>query len=161
MGDHIVQEEQEFSSLLSLSHFSTSLPSLSSASFLSPLSLPSPSAPFPSSYPLLKHHSIYNGFLHQAFLPQFHYNTYDSRPSITAPLTSSSFSSQSWCFRLDKARSSLDRFIEKFIDEHIHKRRHKSDGFGHEEKDMVDEVIAFYNVEAKASESEDLQNSSI
>ncbi|KAI9081274.1 hypothetical protein K1719_036774 [Acacia pycnantha] len=61
--------------------------------------------------------------------------------------------------RLAKARASLDGFIDKIIDEHIHKRTHKSDGFGHEETDMVDELMAFYSVEAKVSDSEDLQNS--
>lgn len=61
--------------------------------------------------------------------------------------------------RLAKARASLDIFIDKIIDEHIHKRRHKSDSFGDDETDMVDELMAFYSVEAKVTESEDLQNS--
>ncbi|XP_028807257.1 cytochrome P450 84A1 [Neltuma alba] len=61
--------------------------------------------------------------------------------------------------RLAKARASLDRFIDKIIDEHIQKRRSKSDGCGDEETDMVDELMAFYSEEAQVSESEDLHNS--
>lgn len=66
--------------------------------------------------------------------------------------------------RLVKARGALDSFIGKIVDEHVMKKRNKSDdvvggGDGDEETDMVDELLAFYSEEAKVNESDDLQNS--
>ncbi|XP_027361036.1 cytochrome P450 84A1 [Abrus precatorius] len=58
--------------------------------------------------------------------------------------------------RLAKARRALDSFIDKIIDEHVEKRG----GEGYEERDMVDELLAFYSEEATLNnESDDLQNS--
>ncbi|KAJ0041185.1 hypothetical protein Pint_28400 [Pistacia integerrima] len=55
--------------------------------------------------------------------------------------------------RLAKARQSLDRFIDKIIDDHMQKERNVE-----AETDMVDDLLAFYSEEAKVNESEDLQN---
>ncbi|XP_031286932.1 cytochrome P450 84A1-like [Pistacia vera] len=55
--------------------------------------------------------------------------------------------------RLAKARQSLDRFIDKIIDDHMQKQRNVE-----AETDMVDDLLAFYSEEAKVNESEDLQN---
>ncbi|XP_073157388.1 cytochrome P450 84A1-like [Henckelia pumila] len=46
--------------------------------------------------------------------------------------------------RLDRARRSLDVFIDKIIDDHLEKKRNRknSDGF---EDDMVDELMEFYD----------------
>lgn len=62
--------------------------------------------------------------------------------------------------RLPKARHSLDKFIDKILDDHMEKKaknnKKKSDDA---ETDMVDELLAFYSEEAKVKESDDLQNS--
>ncbi|KAL8118090.1 cytochrome P450 84A1-like [Apium graveolens] len=56
--------------------------------------------------------------------------------------------------RLRKARGSLDTFIDSIIDQHIIKRKGKNIG----DKDMVDELLAFYTEEGEAkAESDDLQ----
>ncbi|XP_022852434.1 cytochrome P450 84A1-like [Olea europaea var. sylvestris] len=57
--------------------------------------------------------------------------------------------------RLQKARASLDKFIDSIIDEHMQKKKH-NDAV---ENDMVDELLAFYSDEAIVTESEDFQNS--
>ncbi|CAA3016356.1 cytochrome P450 84A1-like [Olea europaea subsp. europaea] len=57
--------------------------------------------------------------------------------------------------RLEKARASLDGFIDSIIDEHMQKKK-PTDSV---ETDMVDELLAFYSDEAIVTESEDLQNS--
>lgn len=64
--------------------------------------------------------------------------------------------------RLAKARSSLDGFIDRIIDDHINKRKAVN---GHDvkqedkvENDMVDDLLNFYSEETKVNESEDLQN---
>ncbi|CAI9754216.1 unnamed protein product [Fraxinus pennsylvanica] len=57
--------------------------------------------------------------------------------------------------RLQKARASLDGFIDSIIDEHMQKKK-PNDAV---ENDMVDELLAFYSDEALVKESEDLQNS--
>lgn len=57
--------------------------------------------------------------------------------------------------RLQKARASLDGFIDSIIDEHMQKKK-PNDAV---ETDMVDELLAFYSDEAIVTESEDLQNS--
>lgn len=60
--------------------------------------------------------------------------------------------------RLVKARASLDRFIDKIIDDHIQKKANKiaADDL---DSDMVDDLLAFYSDVAKVKESDDLQNS--
>ncbi|XP_051141511.1 cytochrome P450 84A1 [Andrographis paniculata] len=58
--------------------------------------------------------------------------------------------------RLEKARASLDGFIDTIIDDHMAK---KNIGGAEKESDMVDELLAFYSEESKVSDSEDLQNS--
>ncbi|KAL5556711.1 hypothetical protein UlMin_038947 [Ulmus minor] len=55
--------------------------------------------------------------------------------------------------RLAKARHSLDKFIDKIVDEHMENK--KDEGA---ETDMVDDLLAFYSEETKVNESEDLQN---
>lgn len=57
--------------------------------------------------------------------------------------------------RLTKARDSLDGFIDSIIDDHMKKNKNCT---GDDEKDMVDELLAFYNDEdAKlVAKSEDL-----
>lgn len=54
--------------------------------------------------------------------------------------------------RVEKARKSLDSFIESIIDDHVHKkkREHTVD----EETDMVDQLLAFYKEEVKVNNSE-------
>lgn len=54
--------------------------------------------------------------------------------------------------RVEKARKSLDGFIESIIDDHMHKkkREHTVD----EETDMVDQLLAFYKEEVKVNNSE-------
>ncbi|XP_044470110.1 cytochrome P450 84A1-like [Mangifera indica] len=54
--------------------------------------------------------------------------------------------------RLEKARLSLDKFIDRIINDHIKERNHQAAA------DMVDDLLAFYSEEAKVDESEDLQN---
>lgn len=63
--------------------------------------------------------------------------------------------------RLARARGALDSFIDKIIDEHVHKMKNdKSSEIVDGETDMVDELLAFYSEEAKLNnESDDLQNS--
>nr|BBE15479.1 cytochrome P450 [Polygala tenuifolia] len=67
--------------------------------------------------------------------------------------------------RLAKARQSLDKFIDKIIDDHLEKWRStkitkKTNGVGDEETDMVDELLAFYSEkDCQVKESDDLQNS--
>ncbi|KAL2348580.1 hypothetical protein Fmac_002580 [Flemingia macrophylla] len=64
--------------------------------------------------------------------------------------------------RLARARAALDSFIDKIIDEHVHKKNNKRcpDACADTETDMVDELLAFYSDEAKLNnQSEDLQNS--
>lgn len=64
--------------------------------------------------------------------------------------------------RLVKARQSLDRFIDRIIDDHMDKKRNKTTVNGGDQDvdtDMVDELLAFYSEEAKVNESDDLQNS--
>ncbi|KAK3032300.1 hypothetical protein RJ639_036257 [Escallonia herrerae] len=60
--------------------------------------------------------------------------------------------------RLVKARASLDGFIDSIIDEHLQKKAANL-GCAEVDRDMVDELLAFYSDEAKVTESEDLQNS--
>ncbi|KZV26191.1 hypothetical protein F511_28537 [Dorcoceras hygrometricum] len=49
--------------------------------------------------------------------------------------------------RLDRARGSLDVFIDKIIDDHLEKKRNKknNEGFDGLEEDMVDELMEFYD----------------
>lgn len=54
--------------------------------------------------------------------------------------------------RLEKARGSLDGFIDHIIDDHINKKNH---GVVEGDTDMVDELLAFYSEEAKVNESDD------
>lgn len=63
--------------------------------------------------------------------------------------------------RLVKARGSLDRFIDKIMDDHMEKKNKDKTLLSEEaETDMVDDLLAFYGEEeAKVNESEDLQNS--
>jgi len=62
--------------------------------------------------------------------------------------------------RLARARSALDSFIDKIIDEHVEKKKKNENGVCDGETDMVDELLAFYTEEAKLNnEPEDLQNS--
>ncbi|KAL9245665.1 hypothetical protein vseg_019290 [Gypsophila vaccaria] len=59
--------------------------------------------------------------------------------------------------RLVKARGSLDKFIDKILDEHISKKsinNNKNNG----EEDMVDDLLNFYSEEGKVIEGDDLQN---
>ncbi|XP_051132518.1 cytochrome P450 84A1-like [Andrographis paniculata] len=50
--------------------------------------------------------------------------------------------------RLEKARTALDGFIDKIIDDHLQKRKNKACGAEEEEEDdMVDELMEFYNEE--------------
>ncbi|XP_057966123.1 cytochrome P450 84A1-like [Malania oleifera] len=65
--------------------------------------------------------------------------------------------------RLEKARGSLDGFIDKIIDDHIQKkRRDGGEGEGEEEdRDMVGELLEFYSEgsDGAKNDSEELQNS--
>ncbi|PIA57123.1 hypothetical protein AQUCO_00600094v1 [Aquilegia coerulea] len=54
--------------------------------------------------------------------------------------------------RLTKARQSLDRFIDKIIDDHLTKKKKTSD---QDDTDMVDDLLAFYKEEAKESKLKD------
>ncbi|OIT21042.1 PREDICTED: cytochrome P450 84A1-like [Nicotiana attenuata] len=56
--------------------------------------------------------------------------------------------------RMVKARASLDCFSDTIIDDHIKRKNEKDDS----DKDMVDELLAFYDEEAKVTDSDDLQN---
>ncbi|KNA03107.1 hypothetical protein SOVF_212300, partial [Spinacia oleracea] len=64
--------------------------------------------------------------------------------------------------RLVKARGSLDRFIDRIIDDHMNKKKaingHVKEDEDKKEGDMVDDLLNFYSEEAKVNESEDLQN---
>ncbi|KAK9062037.1 hypothetical protein SSX86_019221 [Deinandra increscens subsp. villosa] len=53
--------------------------------------------------------------------------------------------------RLPAARSALDRFIDKIIDEHLEKEKKIGD------RDMVDEMLAFYSDHEIQNDSNDLQ----
>ncbi|KAL4644275.1 hypothetical protein ACB092_02G152900 [Castanea dentata] len=55
--------------------------------------------------------------------------------------------------RLEKARRSLDGFIDHIIDDHINKK--KNHGVVEGDTDMVDDLLAFYSEEAKVNESDD------
>ena len=55
--------------------------------------------------------------------------------------------------RLEKARQSLDGFIDHIIDDHINKK--KNHGVVEGDTDMVDDLLAFYSEEAKVNESDD------
>ncbi|KAL2520452.1 Cytochrome [Forsythia ovata] len=56
--------------------------------------------------------------------------------------------------RLQKARASLDGFIDSILDEHMQKKK-PNDVL---QTDMVDELLVFYSDEAIVTESDDLQN---
>lgn len=58
--------------------------------------------------------------------------------------------------RLPAARSALDGFIDKIIDQHLKKENKTGDE--NVEGDMVDEMLAFYSDEKKETDPEDLQN---
>nr|XP_023883324.1 cytochrome P450 84A1-like isoform X1 [Quercus suber]XP_023883325.1 cytochrome P450 84A1-like isoform X2 [Quercus suber]XP_023922138.1 cytochrome P450 84A1-like isoform X1 [Quercus suber]XP_023922140.1 cytochrome P450 84A1-like isoform X2 [Quercus suber]POE71698.1 cytochrome p450 84a1 [Quercus suber]POE98344.1 cytochrome p450 84a1 [Quercus suber] len=55
--------------------------------------------------------------------------------------------------RLEKARRSLDGFIDHIIDDHINKKKNHDVVEG--DTDMVDDLLAFYSEEAKVNESDD------
>ncbi|KAK7834126.1 cytochrome P450 84A1 [Quercus suber] len=55
--------------------------------------------------------------------------------------------------RLEKARRSLDGFIDHIIDDHINKKKNHEVVEG--DTDMVDDLLAFYSEEAKVNESDD------
>ncbi|KAL6502678.1 hypothetical protein OROHE_024331 [Orobanche hederae] len=67
--------------------------------------------------------------------------------------------------RLIKARDSLDGFIDSIIDDHVEKNKVLAGRPRAVDRDMVDELLAFYSIdeedeeEAKVSKSDDLQNS--
>jgi len=54
--------------------------------------------------------------------------------------------------RVEKARKSLDGFIESVIDDHLHKKKREHDNVD-EETDMVDQLLAFYEEEVKVNNS--------
>ncbi|XP_047965320.1 cytochrome P450 84A1-like [Salvia hispanica] len=54
--------------------------------------------------------------------------------------------------RLERARDSLDAFIDRIIDEHIEKRKEREEGGGAED-DMVDELMEFYSENGDSNES--------
>ncbi|KAJ0243929.1 Cytochrome P450 84A4 [Hirschfeldia incana] len=54
--------------------------------------------------------------------------------------------------RVEKARKSLDCFIESIINDHLYKK--KAEKNVDEETDMVDQLLAFYNEEVKVKNSE-------
>ncbi|KAG6411950.1 hypothetical protein SASPL_124605 [Salvia splendens] len=54
--------------------------------------------------------------------------------------------------RLERARDSLDAFIDRIIDEHIEKRKER-DGGGGAEDDMVDELMEFYSENGESNET--------
>lgn len=56
--------------------------------------------------------------------------------------------------RMIKARASLDCFIDTIIDDHIQRKNEKDE----KDNDMVDELLAFYDDEAKVTDSDDLQD---
>ncbi|KAF9620837.1 hypothetical protein IFM89_014774 [Coptis chinensis] len=56
--------------------------------------------------------------------------------------------------RLSKARQSLDRFIDRIIDDHLAKKKKTNDA---DDTDMVDDLLAFYSEEAKNNKFNDLQ----
>lgn len=56
--------------------------------------------------------------------------------------------------RLERARDSLDAFIDRIIDEHIEKRKERDGGGGGgAEDDMVDELMEFYSENGECNES--------
>ncbi|KAI7736625.1 hypothetical protein M8C21_025710 [Ambrosia artemisiifolia] len=59
--------------------------------------------------------------------------------------------------RLPAARSSLDRFIDKIIDEHL--TREKKTGDDNMDSDMVDEMLAFFSDDQEVEHDEDLHGS--
>ncbi|MFS7983563.1 putative cytochrome P450 [Helianthus anomalus] len=61
--------------------------------------------------------------------------------------------------RLPAARAALDRFIDKVIDDHLRKREKICDQ--NADKDMVDEMLEFYNEEGKVNETEMLTRDNI
>nr|DAD46937.1 TPA_asm: hypothetical protein HUJ06_016874 [Nelumbo nucifera] len=69
------------------------------------------------------------------------------------------FDPQGFNKRLARARRSLDVFIDKIIDAHLAKRKNKKSDNTEEDNDMVDDLLAFYDEEAKKGESDDLQGS--
>ncbi|XP_021865288.2 cytochrome P450 84A1 [Spinacia oleracea] len=60
--------------------------------------------------------------------------------------------------RLVNARSALDGFIDRIIDDHINQKKAINGQHVIKEEDMVDDLLNFYSEEAKVNESEDLQN---
>ncbi|KAM0062975.1 putative cytochrome P450 [Helianthus debilis subsp. tardiflorus] len=61
--------------------------------------------------------------------------------------------------RLPAARAALDRFIDKVIDDHLRKREKICDQ--NADKDMVDEMLEFYNEEGKVNETQMLTRDNI
>nr|QUN00509.1 cytochrome P450 84A127 [Tripterygium wilfordii] len=62
--------------------------------------------------------------------------------------------------KLAKARDSLDKFIDKIIDDHVQKRTKIDGSDGGTIHDMVDEMLTFYgDDEVNVKESDDLQSS--
>ncbi|KAF5951471.1 hypothetical protein HYC85_009415 [Camellia sinensis] len=64
--------------------------------------------------------------------------------------------------RLEKARRSLDGFIDKIIDEHVEKKKKKkrdceNDDDGEVETDMVDELMAFYSEDGRKEDGDELK----
>ncbi|VVB13188.1 unnamed protein product [Arabis nemorensis] len=55
--------------------------------------------------------------------------------------------------RVEKARKSLDGFIESIINDHLHKQKRERN-IDDEETDMVDQLLTFYKEEAKVNDSE-------
>nr|DAD28805.1 TPA_asm: hypothetical protein HUJ06_030273 [Nelumbo nucifera] len=65
---------------------------------------------------------------------------------------------QGFSKRLARARRSLDEFIDRIIDAHLAKRKNRANET-EEDNDMVDDLLSFYDEDAKNGESEDLQGS--
>ncbi|KAG2262526.1 hypothetical protein Bca52824_069605 [Brassica carinata] len=56
--------------------------------------------------------------------------------------------------RVEKARKSLDCFIESIINDHLDKKKTEDNVDVDEETDMVDQLLAFYKEEVKVKDSE-------
>ncbi|XP_050234591.1 cytochrome P450 84A1-like [Mercurialis annua] len=69
--------------------------------------------------------------------------------------------SQDFNKRLIRARESLDGFIDMVIDEHMVKKNDNSKNENEEERDMVDELLAFYSEDVGKNGYYDSQTSTI
>ncbi|GAV60267.1 p450 domain-containing protein, partial [Cephalotus follicularis] len=71
--------------------------------------------------------------------------------------------SQNFAKRLAKARGSLDRFIDKIMDEHMLKKKNNKDlnDKAEADTDMVDELMAFYREDGIDGDFDDSQSTTV